>query len=70
VPGAVAGATLAEWLATGEGLGSMLIRDYAASRFSALWSESVVVVAVSVLLYAAIGLVERPVTRRFEMAGR
>lgn len=70
VPGAVAGATLAEWLATGEGLGSMLVQDYAASRFDALWSESVVVVAVSVLLYAVIGFIERPVTRRFEMGGR
>ena len=55
--------------ATGEGLGSMLVQDYAASRFASLWSESVVVVAVSVLLYAVIGLVERPVTRRFEMGG-
>lgn len=70
VPGAVAGATLAEWLATGEGLGSMLVQDYAASRFDALWSESVVIVAVSVLLYGAIGLVERSVTARFEMRGR
>jgi ABC-type nitrate/sulfonate/bicarbonate transport system permease component len=70
VPGAVAGATLAEWLATGEGLGSMLVQDYAASRFSSLWSESVVIVAVSVLLYAVIGFIERPVTRRFAMATR
>ncbi|QHC60245.1 ABC transporter permease subunit [Rathayibacter sp. VKM Ac-2760] len=65
VPGAFAGATLAEWLATGEGLGSMLVRDYAASRFSALWSETVVVVAVAVALYALVSLVERPVVRRF-----
>lgn len=65
VPGAIAGATLAEWLATGEGLGSMLVRDYAASRFDALWSESVVLLLVSVLLYAVIGLVERPVVRRY-----
>ncbi|MCJ1683051.1 ABC transporter permease [Rathayibacter sp. VKM Ac-2928] len=65
VPGAFAGATLAEWLATGEGLGSMLVRDYAASRFSALWSETVVVVAVAVALYALVSVVERPVVRRF-----
>ncbi|ROQ16987.1 ABC-type nitrate/sulfonate/bicarbonate transport system permease component [Rathayibacter sp. PhB93] len=65
VPGAFAGATLAEWLATGEGLGSMLVRDYAASRFSALWSETVVVVAVAVALYALVSIVERPVVRHF-----
>jgi sulfonate transport system permease protein len=65
VPGAIAGATLAEWLATGKGLGSMLVRDYAASRFSALWSETVVLLTVSVLLYAAISVVERQVAQRF-----
>lgn len=65
LPGAIAGATLAEWLATGEGLGSMLVRDFAASRFGALWSETVVVLAVSVLLYAVVGLLERPVVARY-----
>ncbi|MET0955978.1 MAG: ABC transporter permease subunit [Cryobacterium sp.] len=68
VPGAFAGATLAEWLATGEGLGSMLVRDFAASRFSALWSETVVVVAVAVLLYALVSLLERPVAARYGTA--
>ena len=43
----------------------MLVRDYAASRFSALWSETVVVVAVAVALYALVSVVERPVVRRF-----
>jgi sulfonate transport system permease protein len=65
VPGAFAGATLAEWLATGEGLGSMLVRDFAASRFSALWSETVVVVGVAVALYALVSLAERPIVARF-----
>jgi len=68
VPGAFAGATLAEWLATGEGLGSMLVRDFAASRFSALWSETVVVVAVAVLLYALVSLLERPIAKRYATA--
>ncbi len=65
VPGAIAGATLAEWLATGEGLGSMLVRDYAASRFDSLWSGTVVLLIVSVLLYTLISVVERPFVRRF-----
>lgn len=65
VPGALGGATLAEWLATGKGIGAMLVQDYAASRFSALWAESVTIVVVSVIVYGLIGLIERPVLRRY-----
>lgn len=65
IPGALAGATLAEWLATGQGLGAMLVQDYAASRFGGLWAESVIIVSVSVLLYALLGAIERPIAARF-----
>ena len=41
------------------------MRDFAASRFSALWSETVVVVAVAVLLYAVVSLLERPIATRY-----
>ncbi|PDQ36308.1 MAG: hypothetical protein B5766_01750 [Candidatus Lumbricidophila eiseniae] len=68
VPGALAGATLAEWLATGTGIGAMLVQDYASSRFGALWAESVAIVLLSALLYAAIGLLERPITKHFAVA--
>jgi sulfonate transport system permease protein len=68
VPGALAGATLAEWLATGRGLGSMLISDFAGSHFDALWAESVVIVAVSVFFYSIIGAIEKPIIRRFGAA--
>ncbi|MFT4234104.1 MAG: ABC transporter permease subunit [Microbacterium sp.] len=64
VPSAVAGATLAEWLATGKGLGSALVQNFAASKFDALWSETVVLLLVSVLLYAAISALEAPAVRR------
>ncbi len=60
VPGAIAGATLAEWLATGSGLGSMLVQDFAASRFDQLWTEAVVVIAVSAIAYTIIVAIERP----------
>jgi ABC-type nitrate/sulfonate/bicarbonate transport system permease component len=69
VPGALAGATLAEWLATGQGIGSMIVQDYAGSRFDALWTESVMIVVVSVLFYTAISALERPITRRFAVGG-
>lgn len=68
VPGAIAGATLAEWLATGQGLGAMIVQDYAASQFGALWAEAVLVVVASIVFYGIVGLLERPVVRRFGAA--
>jgi ABC-type nitrate/sulfonate/bicarbonate transport system permease component len=65
VPAAIGGATLAEWLATGKGLGSLLVVAYSGSRFGTLWAGAVLVVVVSVGLYALIGVVERPVLRRY-----
>ncbi|WP_405150831.1 ABC transporter permease subunit [Sphaerisporangium sp. NBC_01403] len=65
IPGAIAGATLAEWLASGSGLGSLLVADYTASRFAALWSGSVIIVLVSVALYALVAALERPVVARY-----
>ncbi|MBT0773140.1 ABC transporter permease subunit [Kineosporia sp. J2-2] len=64
VPGAIAGATLAEWLATGEGIGSMLVKDFAASQFNDMWSETVVVITLSVIAYAAVSAAERWVAGR------
>ncbi|MFT4044314.1 MAG: ABC transporter permease subunit [Gordonia sp. (in: high G+C Gram-positive bacteria)] len=68
VPATLAGATLAEWLVTGKGIGAMLIQDCAASRFDALWTESAVIVLVSVAFYSAFGLIERPIITRFGVA--
>ncbi|MFE9693121.1 ABC transporter permease [Micromonospora sp. NPDC005806] len=65
VPAAIGGATLAEWLATGDGLGSLLVVAYSSSRFGTLWAGAVLVVVVSVGLYALISAVERPVLRRY-----
>jgi sulfonate transport system permease protein len=57
-PAAIGGAILAEWLATGKGLGNMLTVSYSASNFNVLWSGAVLIVAVSVGLYGLIGVVE------------
>ncbi len=65
VPAAIGGATLAEWLSTGQGIGNLLVLSYSASKFTTLWSASVVVVALSVGFYAAIGLVEGALLRRY-----
>ena len=65
VPATLGGATLAEWLATGDGLGSLLVVSYSSSKFSTLWSGSVLIVALSVLLYTLVSRLEGPVLRRF-----
>jgi sulfonate transport system permease protein len=65
VPAAIGGATLAEWLSTGAGMGNLLVLAYAASRFGTLWAASVVIVSLSVAFYAAIGMVEGAVLRRY-----
>ena len=64
-PAAIGGATLAEWLATGTGLGNVLVISYSASDFNTLWSGAVLIVAVSVALYGLVGIIEG--TRRVSM---
>jgi sulfonate transport system permease protein len=63
-PAAIGGAILAEWLATGKGLGNVLTVSYSASNFNVLWSGAVLIVAVSVGLYGLIGVVEGLVLAR------
>jgi ABC-type nitrate/sulfonate/bicarbonate transport system permease component len=64
-PLALVGALLAEWLATGKGLGYKLLQSGALSDYSGLWSRVVLVTLYSVLLYKIIGLVETRVLARF-----
>jgi ABC-type nitrate/sulfonate/bicarbonate transport system permease component len=63
-PAAIGGATLAEWLATGNGLGSVLVIAYSASDFNTLWSGAALIVAVSVALYGFVGVIERWISTR------
>lgn len=65
VPAALGGATLAEWLATGQGMGSLLVVSYSNSQFTTLWSGSVLIVAASVAVYALVAACEAPVLRRY-----
>lgn len=65
VPAAIAGATLAEWLATGRGLGNLIVVSYTNSQFDNLWSATVVIVAVAVIIYAGVGMLETVVRSRF-----
>lgn len=65
VPGAIIGALLAEWLATGTGLGYQMLKDSSTFAYAHLWSGVVVLTLTSVLLYYLVGAVESVVTKRF-----
>jgi ABC-type nitrate/sulfonate/bicarbonate transport system permease component len=64
-PLALVGALLAEWLATGGGLGYSIIQAGALSDYNGLWARVAVITICSVLLYRLIGAVERAVLVRF-----
>jgi ABC-type nitrate/sulfonate/bicarbonate transport system permease component len=68
LPAALSGALLAEWLATGQGLGSLMLRATASSRFALVWSGSTIIVAASVFAYGLVGMVESLVSRRLGTA--
>jgi ABC-type nitrate/sulfonate/bicarbonate transport system permease component len=58
VPGAMTGAMLAEWLATGQGLGGEIFRSIARASYSGVWTIVVLVTVSSIVLYTLVGLVE------------
>lgn len=67
-PLALTGALLAEWLATGQGLGYLIITSESQSEYNLLWTGVVLVTLYSTVLYDLIGVVERLVMRRFGSA--
>jgi len=70
MPGALLGAVLAEWLATGKGLGALMLNCTTTSRFDTLWASVVVITAVSIGVYAVIGMTESLALARFsDVAG-
>jgi ABC-type nitrate/sulfonate/bicarbonate transport system permease component len=70
IPGAITGALLSEWLATGEGLGWTIVVAAAQVKNSEVWSSVVVVTIVSMVLYGAAQFAENLVLRRMGLAGR
>jgi ABC-type nitrate/sulfonate/bicarbonate transport system permease component len=70
VPGALTGALLAEWLATGDGIGSMIQQAYSQVQFSLVWSAVVVITLVSLVLYNVVQMVESIVLSRLGMTPR
>lgn len=65
VPGAITGALLVEWLATGQGIGYAIISAIGRAKTSEVWAYVVVITLVSILLYNLVGLIESYVLKRF-----
>ena len=67
VPGAVIGAMLAEWLATGQGMGYGMLQDANSFNYVDIWASVALLTGVSVLLYNVIAIAESAVLARFSM---
>lgn len=63
-PLAIMGTMSAEWLATGTGIGHLMLLAGAESRYIVMWSGFVVVTIVSITVYATVSLLERLVKKR------
>lgn len=64
-PLALIGAMLAEWLATGKGMGYLILQSGATFKIDRLWSATLLVTIASVLLYTVISAVETVVLARY-----
>ncbi|TVS04316.1 MAG: ABC transporter permease subunit [Rhodobacteraceae bacterium] len=64
VPAAILAVTVAEWLATGRGLGALMAMTASTSDYNLLWSAIVVVAVGAAFGYGLVGLIERLVLAR------
>lgn len=64
-PSAVLAATLAEWLATGDGLGYLIVISRAHSQYVGLWAGAAVLTAISLVFYSVVSAGERAVLKRY-----
>lgn len=69
-PGAILGALLAEWLATGQGLGYLMLSATTRSLYAQLWAATVVVTVLAIVAYALTDAVERWAIARFSDVAR
>lgn len=68
IPAAVSGAMLAEWIATGNGVGALITQSAVNADYFTLWSSGALVVILVLGLYSTINLVDRAVSRRLGIA--
>jgi len=64
VPRALLGVMIAEWLATGTGLGNLLNQSRGYLDYGMIWTVAVVSVLISVLFYQIVAVIERQVLAR------
>jgi ABC-type nitrate/sulfonate/bicarbonate transport system permease component len=65
VPGAITGALLVEWLATGTGIGYGIVSAVGRAKAGEVWAYVVVITVVSIVLYNLLALIEDYVLERF-----
>jgi ABC-type nitrate/sulfonate/bicarbonate transport system permease component len=58
VPGAVTGALIVEWLATGRGIGNAIVVAVGDSEITAVWALAALISLVTLLLYELVGVIE------------
>ena len=63
VPASVLAVTVVEWLATGNGIGSVMALSASLSNYDMLWSSVVLVALLAVMGYLAVGAVEKAILR-------
>ena len=69
-PAAILGALLAEWLATGKGLGYLMLSATTQSTYTKLWAATVLVTVLAVVAYTLTDAVERWAIARFSDPAR
>jgi ABC-type nitrate/sulfonate/bicarbonate transport system permease component len=67
-PGALLGVMIAEWLATGYGLGNLLNEARGELDYGMIWAVAFVAIAVSVVFYQLVRQVETRLLKRFQPA--
>jgi len=65
VPSALLAATLAEWLATGDGLGHYIVASRSMSDYTGLWAGAAVLTVVSLIVYSVVTAIERRVLAKY-----
>ena len=64
-PLALVGALLAEWLATGKGLGYLMLQSVSTFETDRMWAAVAIVTIASVVLYRIISGIEQVVLARY-----
>ena len=62
---AILGALLAEWLATGQGLGSIMLTAATRSKYDQLWAAVAITTILAVVAYITSDMIERAASHRF-----